>query len=43
MGDACVPSLTVIDTTVNKLESNVPLLTIYCPRLLVVVYKNEQL
>ena len=43
MADTCVPSLTVIDTTINQLESNVSLIIIYCLRLFVVVYKDEML
>ena len=43
MGDTCISSLIVIDTTINQLESNVSLITIYYLRVLVVVYKNEML
>ena len=43
MGGTCVSSLIVIDGTINQLESNVSLITIYCLRLFVVVYKDEML
>ena len=36
MGDTCVPSLTVIDTTIKQLDTNVSLIIIYCLRLFVV-------
>ena len=42
MGDTCIPSLIVINTTINQLEtiySN----NIYCLRLFVVVYKHVML
>ena len=38
MGERCVPSLIVINSTVNKSES---LITTHCLRLFVVVYKVE--
>ena len=41
MSDTCVPSLTVIITSINQLETNVSLLTICFLRLFVVVYKLE--
>ena len=31
MADTCVPSVTVIDTTVEQLQTNVSLITMYCP------------
>ena len=43
MGERCVPSLIVINSTINKLESKVSLITTCCPRLFVVVYKVEML
>ena len=43
MGERCVPSLIVINSTINKLESKVSLITIHCLRLFVVVYKVEML
>ena len=39
MGEICVPSLIVINSTINKLESNVSLITTRCLRLFVVVYR----
>ena len=39
MGERCVPSLIVINSTINKLESKVSLITTHCLRLFVVVYK----
>ena len=41
MGDTCicVPSLIVINTTINQLETNVSLI-IHCLRLFVVVYEH---
>ena len=43
MADTCVPSLIVINTqsTINQLETNVSLITTYCLRLFVVIYKDE--
>ena len=38
-GDTCIPSLFVINTTINQLESKVSLKTICCLRLFVVDYK----
>ena len=43
MGDTCVPSLIVIGTAINQLETKVSLKTICCLRLLVVVYKHVML
>ena len=37
--DTCIPSLIVINTTINQLETN----NIYCLRLFVVVYKHVML
>ena len=39
MSDTCVPSLIVISTAINQLETKVSLKTICCLRLFVVVYK----
>ena len=36
MGERCVPSLIVINSTINKLESKVSLITTCCLRLFVV-------
>ena len=36
MGERCVPSLIVINSTINKLESKVSLITTFCMRLFVV-------
>ena len=41
MADTCVSNLTFIDTTINQLESNASLITIFCLRVVVVVYKDE--
>ena len=41
MGERCVPSLIVINSTINKLEYKVSLITTCCLRLFVVVYKIE--
>ena len=43
VGDTCVPSLIVINTTIMQLKSEVSLLTTYCLRLFVIVYKDEML
>ena len=43
MGEICVPSLIVINSTVTKSESKVSLITTRCLRLFVVVYKFEML
>ena len=43
MSDTCVPSLIVIGTAINQLETKVPLKTISCLRLFVVVYKHVML
>ena len=40
MGDTCVPSLIVVDATINQLETNISLITICCLRLFVVLYKH---
>ena len=39
MSDTCVPSLIIIGTAINQLETKVSLKTICCLRLFVVVYK----
>ena len=39
VGDTCIPSLIVINTTINQLETN----NTYCLRLFVVVYRVEML
>ena len=41
MGERWVPSLNVINSTINQLESKVSLITTRCLRLFVVVYKVE--
>ena len=41
MGERCVPSLIVINSTINKLESKVSVITTHCLRLFVVLYKVE--
>ena len=43
MGERWVPSLIVINSTINQLESKVLLITTHCLRLFVVVYKVEML
>ena len=43
MSDTCVPSLIVIGTAINQLETKVSLKSICCLRLLVVVYKHVML
>ena len=44
MGEKCVPSLIVINSTINKLESGkVSLITTHCLRLFVVGYRVEML
>ena len=43
MGERCVPSLIVINSTINKLESKVSLITTHSLRIFVVVYKVEML
>ena len=40
MSDTCVPSLIVIGTAINQLETKVSLKTICFLRLFVVVYKH---
>ena len=39
MGDTCVPSIIVIGTAINQLETKVSLKIICCLRLFIVVYK----
>ena len=39
MSNTCVPSVIVISTAINQLETKVSLKTICCLRLFVVVYK----
>ena len=43
MSDTCVPSLIVIGTAINQLETKVSLKTISCLRLFVVVYQHVML
>ena len=43
MSNTCVPSLIVIGTAINQLETKVSLKTISCLRLFVVVYKHVML
>ena len=43
MSDTCVPSLIVINSIINKLESKVSLITTRCLRLVVVVYRVKML
>ena len=43
MSHTCVPSLIVIGTAINQLETKVSLKTISCLRLFVVVYKHVML
>ena len=43
MSDTCVPSLVVIGTAINQLETKVSLKTISCLRLFIVVYKHVML
>ena len=43
VGERCVPSLIIINSTINKLESKVSLITTCCLRLFVVVYRVEML
>ena len=43
VADTCSPNLAVIDITIKQLEINISLITIYCLRLFVVVYKDEML
>ena len=42
VADTCVPSLTVIDITIEQLGTNVSTITAYCLRLFV-VYKHVML
>ena len=41
--ERCVPSLIVINSTINQLESKVSQITTRCLRLFVIVYKVEML
>ena len=41
--ERCVPSLIVINSTINQLKSKVSLITTHCLRLFVVVYRAEML
>ena len=43
MDERCVPSLIVINSTINKLETKVSLIIIRSLKLFVVVYKVEML
>ena len=43
VGERCVPSLIVIYSTINQLESKVSQITTRCLRLFVVVYEVEML
>ena len=43
MGERCVPSLIDINSTINKLEYKVSLITTYCLRLFVFFYNVEML
>ena len=43
VGETCIPSLIVTNTTINKLASKVSLITTHCLRLFFVVYKVEML
>ena len=43
MSDTCVPTLIVIGTAINQLETKVSLKKICCLRLLLVVYKHVML
>ena len=43
MSDTHVPSLIVIGTAINQLESKVSLIITRCLRLVVVIYKVEML
>ena len=43
MGERCLLSVIVINSTINKLESKVSLITTRCLRLFVVVYRVEML
>ena len=43
MSETCVPSLIVIGTVINQLETKVSLKTICCLRVFVVVYKQVRL
>ena len=43
MGEMCVPSLIVINSTINQLESKLSLTTTRCLRLFLVVYRIEML
>ena len=41
MGERCVTSLIVINSTIKQLESKVSQITTHCLRLFVVVYRVE--
>ena len=43
VGERCVSSFIVINSTINKLESKVSLITTRCLRLFLVVYRVEML
>ena len=43
VGERCVPSLILINSTINKLGSKVSLIITRCLRLFVVVYKHVML
>ena len=43
MGERCLPSLIVINCTINKLDSKVSLINTRCLRLFIVVYRVEML
>ena len=43
MGEICVISLIVINSTINQLESKVSLITTRCLRLFIAVYRVEML
>ena len=43
VGDTCVPSLTVINTAINQLETNVLIISVYCLKIFVVDDKDEML
>ena len=43
VGERCVPSLIVINSTINQLESKVSIITTRCLRLFVAVYRVEML
>ena len=43
MGERCVPSMFIISSTLNQLESKVSLITTRCLRIFVVVYRVDML